>query len=1178
MNWTKPQKDAIESRGVSLMVSAAAGSGKTSVLTERILSLLSQENGVSSSRLVVVTFTKAAAKNLEDKLYRALSDLVAKDSRNTALAKQLMGLSRAQISTIHSFCFSLIREHRKTLGLTGPLRVGDPSRIEPLKKKAIEDALDLFLSEKDPALLSPREDLCRAFGSARSLAPLADSVRVFLDKAACLPDGIGAFWEAKEALARENALLRQGELSLSQSAFLRPFLRETEERILRGKESFAALTDPLSHTQAAGEKLLPFLEGRISLLDRCAEYVRGGDLLACGKTLEEVFGERFPTVRKCPPEEEEIRSGARDIYTRQKKELLAFARAELEKPAPALLEEMDQTLALTEAFLRLAQSAGDLFQREKIRRGLLDYGDLETFALALLAEKKDGSWQKTPLADRLAGDFDAVFVDEYQDTNAIQDLIFRCISRRDNLFLVGDPKQSIYRFRGAEPEIFARYKNTLPHYPAETGDMQSLFLSDNFRSSGVILDFVNRLFRVLMDQGEPGSLYQKEDELRPGKEDAAGEDVEIVLLEKDGEEKDFLTDAEQLLREENAEAAYIAGRISHLLASYQPEDVAVICRTNRQIALVRSALSALKIPCGSGGDDALSEDGEFLFVHSLLCALDNPGRDVPLLGALLSPVFRFSSDDLYRIRKEKKEGSFYSALVSLSKKEDETDDLAARCREALKTLSDLREMSKTASFPALIFHLYRTLSLRELFGKKDLAVMHFCLRCAEGSENAGDLSLSEFADYLLRCAQDGVESGEEESGVRLLTIHKSKGLEFPVVFVSFLAQPFDRRDEEAKLLVSPPLGVAFRLPGLGGRALVQTTFRKSCSILLREGRVEEEKRILYVALTRAEKKLILTAKPRSFSSLRRDLILAREEPLSPTLCRLLSRSAPSPLFLTLLPLRESMALRKVLWEGGESREEGLKFTVSHGFSPLSRAGRGPEAAPEDALSDPAPYLRDLSFSYVSDGLATLPEKLSVSQLLREGREEEAAFTPRRLLDFEKGVLRSGAAQIGTATHQVMQFADFALLEKDPEREFRRLGEKGFLSPEDLSLVEKDKIAAFFSSPLYQRMKASPRVVREKRFNVLLPAEKLLGRPGEVLVQGVVDAWFENPDGSLTLLDFKTDRVREKDGEEILIRRHGKQLRLYREAVEKMTGKKVKSLVLFSFSLGQEIPVPLSEEA
>lgn len=1172
ISWTEYQRQAVEAENCSLAVSAAAGSGKTRVLTGRIIRLLSQ-GSVQASRLAVVTFTKAAAKGLEDRLYEELSKMVAEHPEDTRLSRQLMAISRAQISTIHSFCYSMIRSYGKELGLTGKERIADPLRLEPLKKKAIEDAVNDFL-EGAGEKTEVRQSMYRVFGSARDLSGLYEALDRTFTAVSNLPGGMEELKKTVSQMEKECDEVEQGALPFGESSFGAPVAQAATDRFLSGAGTMDALLEPLSKTQFVGDKYIPFIEERKALMETCADLCKRSDFFGAAKLLKEGLAGSVPTVSKksCPAEELVLKDQVKDVYNRIKKSLLAFAEKYLTTPLPSLLDEIRRSIALSREFLELAEFALSRYSDAKLKKNLLDYGDLEHYALKLVAEKTEDGWVKTPAGERITSELDALFVDEYQDSNGVQDLIFKSVTREDNLFIVGDPKQSIYRFRGAEPKIFSDYKKNLEVYKdGDSGKMRIIFLSDNFRCAQPVIDLVNRIFRVMMAGYRSDSLYQEKDELRFAKKPKEGEpplpspNTELLLVKKPAEVEEAKGVEEALLQDENLEAKYIAARIQALLDDYKAEDIAVICRTNGQIALMRSSLQKLMIPCNMGTGEVLSSDPEFLFVTSLIGALDNPRDDVALLGTMLSPIFRFDADNLYRIRLGKRKCFYYEALCRAAERGEEPE--RSRARELLDTLAALREKSKTLTLPALIFDLYRTLSIAQLYGSKTGAVKEFFLEAAESAESAEETSLNRFLTYVKRVAASSTTT-ENAPGVRLMTIHGSKGLEFPVVFASFLAKPFASKDENANLIISPELGPCFHLPEDGGRVKVNTYLRRAAVLEQRRALLEEEMRVLYVALTRPESRLIITAKPGSFATLKQDLVLCCEAPLKRELTELLLRNASSPLLMLLLSLRDSPALREVLENGGTQTDGTLTCATVIPPEVAPRAKTEEAKAAEER--DPKALLSALDFTYEEEALARLPKKLSVSQLLRAGREEEASLIPRRLAQFTSSGLKKSPAQIGTITHSVMQFADFEALAADCDAELDRLVEKGFLTREDADLVEKDEIRAFFDSPLYLRMKNSPSLIREKRFNVLLPAKELLGSEGTVLVQGVIDAWFEEEDGTVTVVDFKTDRVKPEDGESVLLERHGEQLRLYALAVEQLTEKKVGHRLIFSFCLGKAI--------
>ena len=1180
--FTPAQQSAVDARNCDLAVSAAAGSGKTMVLTRRILALLSDPDGIDAAKLAVVTFTKAAAQELEDRLYNALSEKVATATENRALlSRQLLRLSGAQISTIHSFAFSLIREYRRELGLGERVRIADPTESAVLQRQATEDAIRAFLDTKNKEANPKGETLYRLFGTGRSAAGLSKAVQDVLKCAASYPGGIGLLWRRHREAEATLAEMQRGALSFWDTPFGNELSRYAALLVTRGIGTLEGLMQALEGTQVLAGKYVPYftvLKGELETVLKLLSENKAED---AALHLRELLGQSMPRIMKLPPEEAPLKDACKGAWTDGvRKKLSALADEIFTDPFPSACGELEESLEICGALLSLAGDAATRYDGEKRERDLVDYADLEHLTLSLLMEEtEEGGWKKRPLAERISRDFDAIFVDEYQDTNAIQDMIFRAIARPGRLFVVGDPKQSIYRFRGAEPTIFAQYKNDLPLYAQGDTGRRKILLSNNFRCDPSVIDLVNRIFRVVMDETAPDSLYKEEDRLVFSKQyenRPVFYPAELVLVEKaplsEEEEDNGLT------ADENREAAYIAGRIAKILTDreekeagvpFKPDDIAVICRTNPQIRQIKKSLDARGIPCITEGGESLKEEPEYLFVTSLLSALDNPMRDIPLLGALTSPVFRFTPDALYRIRKFGRKMPFYTAMRRYGEKGTH-GETRRKCLETLTTLEELRREAAQSALTPFLFSLYRRFAIEELYS--GTSVREALLGAAAMAEAGQVNTPGAFCRYL---EETDLSASGGTGGVKLMTIHRSKGLEFPIVFVSFLAKRFSIEDELSTLLISPSMGAWTSLPRLEGRAKINSLYRKAVRRRLHREGLEESKRVLYVALTRARSRLILTAAPDKISALADDLLLSARGTLPPRLVKSMVDTATSPLAMLLAALRDSVALQRVL-EGAEAASE-------NGFTAL-RAYPAPFALWEAPKDDTAEHelfevdqvLKALSFTYAEAPLETLPEKLSVSQLLREKRQEEAPeLFPRRLMDFERGILTSGAEKIGTATHQVMQFADFDAMETDPQREFHRLVEQGFLTAEDMALVEKEKVLAFFSSPLYKRMKASPAAEHEKRFNVLLPAKALgVGESGDVLVQGVVDAWFENPDGSLTLLDFKTDRVKEPEGAGILRERHGEQLRLYALAVEELTGKKVSALSLYSFALGKEIPVSL----
>ncbi|MBP5288988.1 MAG: UvrD-helicase domain-containing protein [Clostridia bacterium] len=1190
--WTKEQEQALTAGNVSLAVSAAAGSGKTAVLTERIVRLLSAPapHALDVSKLCVVTFTKAAAGDLESKLYEALTCAVAEHPEDKNLSRQLFRLDQAHISTIDSFCLDLIRAYRRELDLRPGVRVCDETEEALLFREAQEEGLDAFLAA--PGNGTEKEDFYALFCTAKSREGLLAVLREMKQKADNDADGAQFFRARLDALAREVREVSAGKITFYES---RPgkLLTENALAILdRVAEETAYLAEDIARSRPnLAEKRCDFFMARREALREARAVLAGGEVFRAGQMLEAAYGASLPAIRGLSEEEKAEKAVYDGAWNRFKKELKTLAETDLSTPWQDHQADLEAFLPLAFSLVELFETVLARFGEKKRERNVLSFADLAALTLKLVGEKREDGFVPTETGREIGKRFQAVFVDEYQDTNSIQDAIFRCITGGRNLFLVGDPKQCVYHFRGAQPEVFIRYRRTLPDYdPAGDQDMARHFLSHNFRCDRPIIDLTNKLFRVLMDAPSPDSLYKKEDELYPGRSGGYRDlPAELCVLEpKPKQEESSAARVQQEEEEdaENREAAWIARRIRSILSGeitrsdgsrYAPEDIAVIARTWKNVEKVQAALRRRGIPSAwSKGAEAESVPEEY-FVTSLLRAADNPTRDVPLLAALYSPVFRFSPDDLFRLRKGHPGVSFYAALCAEAAGEGSA---APACRNALDALNLVRRGARSMTPTELVFLIYRTFSVEELYRKTspgDGAVRRKFLRLARAAEDAGFTSLERFCLYLAS-AKEKNDGGAGETGVKLMTIHKAKGLEFPVVFVSFLAAG-KKGNKDGRVWMTRDFGAAFPLPKWGGVSyrdhLLTALARREEA---REER-EEELRVLYVALTRARDKLIITGAPAGFSALRSRTLSDCAAPFSPSLAQSLLRVAANPLEFLLIGLHDSPALRDAL-AVGKGAEPG--FTASLVPFDADPGDAAEEAAPEAEEENTAgtaplppwtairPYL---DFTYAHPEREVLPKKLSVSEIVRRGEEGEAQLIPRALTDFERGVLKADAAFKGTAIHQAMQYADLTAAARDPEGEIERLLREGFITEKMAREIDRAHFAAFFGSDLYRRIAASPRVVHEKRFNVLLPGEELVGRTGEILIQGVVDLWFEKEDGTLAILDFKTDRL-PPDGDAVLAERHGEQLRIYRRAVEAIEEKQVTELLLYSFSLDRAVPVSL----
>lgn len=1183
--WTSAQRDAFEARNRNLVVSAAAGSGKTAVLIRRIADLVCGEDGQNEgkmdlSRIVVVTFSKAAAAELRRKLYEELSERAGQNPASRHIAEQLYQIHAAHISTIHSFCYSVLQEYKAECDLPGKTRICEDAEGKMLLRESAEEALEKALLMHKEGELPNLETVYLLFGDGRSDSGLLNTIVDSVERCSSFPGKCAFLREKNEQYAEELFRLRQKSIRFADTAF-GGLLAEEAKRVFAGERDILEyLLRAIASTQRVDELYGAAFAARISAVKAAERAVSEGRFFDAEAILHEGFAQKLPRATKVPPEEAALQAVCKSIADGKVPDRLFSFCLENFFSEKEILEDFTSYVEINTTLIRLLEWTDEIYSAKKREKGLLDYADLEHRVLRLVAKREpDGSFSKTAVGEAITRKLDAVFVDEYQDSNRIQDAIFRAVTNGRNLFIVGDPKQSIYRFRGAEPSIFSYYKNRMPAYNAGSNDTESkILLSHNFRCDKNVIDLTNSLFRVLMDASAKDSLYGKEDELifaKKREEEDIDEKCELLLIDRK-----LAPDAQN---PENLEAEVIAARIEAILKGeikkgngrlFAPSDIAVIARKDKYLKQVQAALTARGIPCSALGDDLILQEPEALFSQSLLAAIENPMDDVALLAVLSSPVFCFSGDDLYGLRRAYGKMPFFSAMQRYSREKE--DEIAQKSAAFLETLFFLIEKSKALPLEELIWLCYEKLAIRESFAAagKPSDTLYFLLDAARSFESFSLRSLPSFLDYV-KSGKTPFVKKESRQAVNLLTIHKSKGLEFPILFVGFLGGKFNEEDQKKTLLLSERFGSVSLVPRLEGAARWASAMFRAVAMDMEAQNREEEKRVLYVALTRARSKLYMTAevKQRKLETVAQNNLLVSPLPLSASLARYLIAEAPSQLDCLFVALHDIAAFRSAVEARGVAENEMLRVSF------LGRAESGDPAEKEAEKAAPGfdveELARYLAFSYEGDGFAELPKKLSVSEIVAAGREEEAEIAPRTLLDFQNGRLKNSAAFIGTSMHEVMQYADFARAAENLDGELSRLLKKGFLTQEAYDCLETEKLAAFFRSDLYRRMASSPRCVHEKRFNVLLDGESLLGKKGEVLVQGVIDVYFEKKDGSICIVDFKTDRVRPDTGEQILLERHGAQLRLYRLAIEAITEKPVSELLLYSFSLGRAIFVPLA---
>ena len=1218
MAWTKWQKLAIDTRDRTLLVSAAAGSGKTATLTERIIqSILDKDDPQDIGRMLIATYTNAAVDELRERIGAAIKKAAEKNPEDTRLEEQLLRLKDARITTITSFCNGILRSAAESVGISPTYRIAEPAEAKIIAAKILESLINAAYEGELEGVCTAEEFILLAdsLSNIRYSEGLNESIEFVFDKLKSCEQGIDTLvplieeYNPERFTTADNTRYGAYALALARDAFSQYKIRYEELMSLVCGEKLDAKN--LDRAECDLEFVSRAAEAKSSsemreiLSSRSAKNLsrRGEELTDFYvrlKTLRSYLGDDIKEMREdfFPYNDEEWK----EMYTRLYKILSVFYR---------FLKKYDYE-----------------FMLEKKKRAICEFSDVERYAYEALYNK-DGT--TTELAAELRSKFDAIYVDEYQDVNGLQSKVFSAIAKDNNRFMVGDIKQSIYGFRAARPEIFADMKQSYPLMNTE-GDYPyaSIFMSDNFRCDETVIDFVNGIFDRYFTLFASNIGYVNEDRLTfsklyPDGHSPRGVAPEIHLVEKlpksAEDEEDF---EDQIVREElgsaELEAKAITKKISELLNTgtlasgkpIEPRDIAILMRSTkgaRAEALVKE-LAGIGVSCSVTENGDLFMNKEVLLALSFLNSIDNPRKDVYLVALMCSPLFEFSYDEALAIRHASDAETVWEALLEYIRENPEYE----RGKRFVATLLKYRRLAEGMPTDALLSMIYRESGLLALAGKQggrdNLILLHSYARKYEQSDFKGLYSFISYVNELIDREEKFADAKipEESNSVRIMTIHKSKGLEFPVTFIAG-ASSASRSSSRSRILLSDNFGIAMKYKDDTGLALIENPPRRLLKNYIDSCEYEEELRVLYVALTRAREQLYIYGEVAAGGA---DDYIGEMQELSAILTPHFALKARSLLDIimtgkTIGRLTVDTPSELGVEELPEISEDDLHKDEEH--PTLDEACGTPRIGAEE-------YIRRFTYEYPLRALETLPEKVSVSRLspttldssedseitldellIAEGvltlsenkvEDEDGTVDHRPILPaFMDGAPSDESAKRGIATHNVLQFCDFERLESSgAKEELERLVNDGFLSRKDADRVRIPELDAFVRSELFREMRRAKRLYRELRFNVKLHAElftkdgerKAALSSSEVLVQGVIDCIIEGEDGELHLIDYKTDRLtwEERKNEalaaERLRRSHTLQLSYYSEAILRMFGKKPSRIGVYSLHLGKEISI------
>ena len=1212
MTWTAEQKQVIDARNRNLLVSAAAGSGKTAVLVERIIQMVTDpEHPVDIDRFLVMTFTNAAAAEMRERIGDALEKRLEEHPGDRNLERQSTLIHHAKITTIDSFCLNLIREHFNDLDIDPGFRIGDEGELLLLQADVMKDMMEEYYGRNDERFFR----FVDTYASGKEDGGLEELIGQVYRFSQSNP-WPGEWIEAcREELLAENA---DDPESFERSAWMQFLIRDVKRQAEEFEEQLSRAIE-IAGEEDGPQAYLPMLteDRRLMKALKEADTYRNMYQILSGP----MFGRLSPVRGKSvDPEKKEATAEIRNrVKDSVKKMRELYAPENPESMVSDLIACREPVLML----LELSEEFSRRYQEKKAEKNLVDFNDLEHFALKILTgDSADHS--PGPAADELASYYEEILVDEYQDSNEVQETLIRAVSRErfgtPNVFMVGDVKQSIYKFRLAKPELFLeKYES----YGKEDGLYQKIELHKNFRSRPEVLASINEIFYRIMTKPLGNIRYTEDTALYPGadypKPPVTGQAQTEVFLLNTGEDLFQAMDEERAdFTAKEAEARLIAAKIRELTdpetgmqiwngktGQYErlkKKDIVILLRSlNGWSEEFLSVLGAEGIPAFAESKTGYFTAVEVETVLNLLSVIDNPMQDIPLVSVLRSPIVGLTDRELAMIMAGFKrhadrgqDPGFYGAVRDYM--ENARDEVYDKLARFLELLSVLRREATYLPVHRLIYRIFELTGYYDYVsampaGKVRQANLNMLVEKAAAYEKTSYQSLFDFIRYIEKLKKydtdfgEAARAGENEDTVRIMSIHKSKGLEFPVVFLAGAGKGFNRQDTRGKILIDEELGVAadFLDPELNVKA---STLKKN--VLSRRIGLEslgEELRILYVAMTRAKEKLIITAGDKYLENRLEKWKTVGENGddrcgipftfLSSAGSYLdwilmASQGAGNSVRVTQVPVRDLIA--------AEVKSQENKAELRMKLKMLREAG-----SPKEELKSM------LLYRYPHEADITLHAKMSVSELKHQGQftdDGESDFLPsipdfmrtgEETADRPSGGMIPGGAVRGTAYHRVLELLKFREIRsyKELTAALRQLEEDGMMPAESLRLVDRRKLLTFFESPLAERMRRADeqgRLHKESQFVMGIPASMMDEADSDepVLIQGIIDAWFEEEDG-IVLVDYKTDRVGEGE-EQVLLDRYQIQLVYYAQALSQITGKKVKESFIYSLTLQKEISV------
>ncbi|WP_411169338.1 helicase-exonuclease AddAB subunit AddA [Clostridium sp. MB05] len=1246
--WTEDQLKAITTRGCNLLVAAAAGSGKTAVLVERIIRIITNENNpVDIDRLLVVTFTSAAAAEMRERIAAAISKALEVNPNSKVLQRQLTLLSRANITTMHSFCLDVIKNYYHVIDLDPTFRISDETENTLLKLEVINDIFEDYYEDENQEFRS----LIEAYSGSRDDQRLKD---IILDLYRFSMSGP---WPEKWLTKNAESFNIENIDDLNKTIWI-DILKETIKIEVSGYiKMLEKAIGIIKDTEGLDPYEITFLDD-LNMFKNIEESLNYG-IAELYSSISNISFSRLKSVKKDKVSNEESLEVVKSIRDSIKKKTSKLIEDSFSMTIDDALNGIKNSYSYMKMISHLTLEFINRFKEKKRERNILDFNDLEHLCLKILINEENYSLIPSSVAKGFREYFNEVLVDEYQDSNNVQEAIIELVSRKNlenpNVFMVGDVKQSIYRFRQAKPELFLDKYNK---YPLEAGDLnRKIQLYKNFRSREEVISGVNYIFKEVMSKTVGELEYNDDEALNLGANYKENNDedtiiagpIELHILDKSGEyttevEDDYdgegVTEEEEDIDSIGLEARIVARRIKELLnpdpktgkiykvldketGDYRPlkyKDIVILLRATRNWSeIFLEELGSEGIPVYVDTGTGYFETIEIRTMMALLKIIDNPMQDVPMISVLRSPLVGFSAEELGDIRLLDKEKYFYEIIKEVANDIYEVNEnLREKCTVFVNSLSKWRNKSIYTPIDEFIWYLYMDTAYYGYVGampngKLRQANLKILFQRAKQFEQTSFKGLFNFINFINKIRNSSGDMGsakilgENEDVVRIMSIHKSKGLEFPVVFTSGFGKQFNLMDLNKSILYHDELGLGPDYVDLERRNSYSTLAKEAIKKKILFETLSEEMRILYVAFTRAKEKLIITGATKNLekSISKWASAAALDDYIIPPSEVLKGKSYLDWVGMAICKHRDGEKLRKYIEVNNSSVINDFStWNIQMWTKNLLTVEKSEVAVDENGESDlfinsDINYIdkeieRRLNYRYKYSLSGGLPSNVSVSDLKRSlyNNEDDNVITLNIFSDKE--VLRPkflqekkglSASEKGTIAHFIMQKLDLNKVSSKEEidAQINSMEDKNLLTEEEIKAVQKISFISFFESNLGKRLlnafnegkllkRELPFYTEISSLNIDNTLPKEIYENENVRLQGIIDCIFEEDD-CIVLLDYKTDYV-EYGKENEILDKYRIQIKYYKDAVERITGKKVKESYLYLFGLNKEFRMNL----